>query len=730
MDQSYEGQAEEKGPRLSKPYLDMIRESETAFRSYQERCDTIDKRYANLDQMAEALGDREFQIFWANMEVLKPSIYQRAPRPVVDTRHTDGGEVPRKAAEILERALAYDVEADALHETLIEVRDDLAIAGRGVAWVLDDGRCIHVDRRDFVHEPARKWSEVGWIARRAWLTRERGVERFGDVFKQAKCEYVKDKNDSGNGDYRPTDKKAQVWEVWSRADQSVCWVTEGIAEVLDEQPPLIDVQGFWPCPKPAYGTTERRKLIPVPDYVYYRDQIDEINEMTARISDLAESLRLKGFYAGGASEIGEAIEAAMKATDNKALLVPVSSFAALGGQGLRDAIVWLPVQDVANVITACVELRRQLIQDVYEITGLSDIMRGATNASETATAQNLKAQYGSVRVRERQAEMIRVARDVLRIKAEVYAETVPGAELAQMAQMQFPTQQEAMMQMQQAQAAGQQAKPPVTLEQVDALLKDQKLRPFVLEVESDSTIAPNEEAEKASRIEFITAVGGFISQAGAMVAAQPQTAGFAAEMLKFTAGAFRAGRELGGAIDDFAEQIKAMAQPKQGPTPEQMAAQQAAQQAQMDAQAKDREIGIKEFEAQTRAQAKQAELALKSRELDMKEADAKAKAAAELAQMGLPADFEFGSQMQHVAAMGQAVNEIKASGEQTNAALMQSHAQLANAITALGQVMMAPKRVVRGPGGEVLGVEANGVVRMVQRGPDGELAGLAPPQGA
>lgn len=728
MDQSYEGQDKATGPRLSKPYQDMIREAETAFRSYQERCDTIDKRYANLDQMAEALGDREFQIFWANMEVLKPSIYQRAPRPVVDTRHTDGGEVPRKAAELLERVLAWDVEADDLHEMLIEVRDDLAIAGRGVAWVLDDGRCIHVDRRDFVHEPARKWSEVGWIARRAWLTREQGVERFGDVFRQAKCEYVKDKNDNGNGDYRPTDKKSQVWEVWSRADQSVCWVTEGIAEVLDEQPPLIDVEGFWPCPKPAYGTVERRKLIPVPDYVYYRDQIDEINEMTARISDLAESLRLKGFYAGGASEIGEAIEAAMKATDNKALLVPVSSFAALGGQGLKDSIVWLPVSDVASVITACVELRRQLIQDVYEITGLSDIMRGATNASETATAQNLKAQYGSVRVRERQAEMVRIARDVLRLKAEVYAETVPGQELAQMAQMTFPTAQEAAMQAQQAQAQGQKPKDVVTLEQVDALLKDQKTRPFVLDVESDSTIAPNEEAEKQSRIEFITAVGSFISQAGQMVALRPETAPFAAEMLKFTAGAFRAGRELGGAIDEFAAQLEASAQPK-GPTPQEQAAQAQAQQAQADAQIKAREVGVKEFAAQSDAQAKQAELALKERELAFAEAQAQAKSNAELAALGLPPGFDFGGQAQMIQAMGQAVGEIKDSGAQTNAALAQSHAQLSDALMALSNAMMAPKRVVRGPNGEVLGVEANGVTRMVARGPSGELAGLAAPQG-
>ena len=555
-------------PRESRKYLAWIKEAEKAFASYQSRCDSIDKKYASLKDLAEASGDREFQIFWANLEVLKPTVYSRAPVPVVSPRHRDTKELHRTASELLERVLVVDAEMDDLHETLVQVRDDLAIGARGVPWVLDTGECIHVNRRDFVHEPARKWKEVGWVARRAYMTMKEGKARFGEIFSKAKCERMKGRED-GDDDYEG-EKKAQVWEKWCKAEGIVVWVTEGVDTVLDEQPPMIDVKGFYPCPRPAYGTLERDTLKPVPDYVYYRDQVDEINELTARISSLSESLRLKGFYASGVSEIGEAIESAIRATDNKAVLVPVSNLAALGGVSLKDSIIWLPVREVAEVIAALVELRKQMIADVYEITGLSDIMRGSTEASETATAQNLKAQYGSVRVRERQAEMVRIARDVLRIKAEIYAETMPADQLALMAQMDIPTQQAVMQQGQQAQMQGQQIDTSkiVTLEAVDQLLKSQKLRPFVLEVESDSTIAPDEEAEKASRMEFITAVGGFIQQASAMVAAQPQTAPFAAEMLKFTAGAFRAGRELSGAIDQFAEQLKAVAAQPQEPPPD------------------------------------------------------------------------------------------------------------------------------------------------------------------
>ena len=42
----------------------------------------------------------------------------------------------------------------------------------------------HLDRADFLHEPARKWQEVGWVAKRAWLTRAEVRKGFGDEGEQ------------------------------------------------------------------------------------------------------------------------------------------------------------------------------------------------------------------------------------------------------------------------------------------------------------------------------------------------------------------------------------------------------------------------------------------------------------------------------------------------------------------------------------------------------------------
>ena len=617
----------------SRLWLERIKAAEKAFSRWNTKSDNIEKKYADLESMADIRGDREFKIFWANLEVLKPTVYERAPRPVVMPRHSDGGEVIRVASELVERVLEMDVDQDDLHDTLVMVRDDLCMSSRGVAWVLDDASCIHVDRHDFLHEPGRKWQEVGWVARRAYLTLEEGTERFGDAFKHAKREKM-DRDDQE--DYESSEKKAQVWEIWDRVTGQVIWVTNEVDTALDVQDPMIDVKGFFPCPRPAYGTLEPRTLKPVPDFVYYRDQVDEINELTARMSSLSESLRMRGFYASGAKEVGEAIETAMKMTDNNTVLVPVSNFAALGGAALKDAIVWLPVREVAEVISQLVLLRRQLIEDVYEITGLSDIMRGSTEAQETLGAQQLKAQFGNVRVRSKQGEIVRIARDVLRIKGEIFAEQYPGQELLQMAGKQLPSQADVegeVIKYRQAAAMAQQQgqQPPeqpdfqsiVTIEAVDALLKNERLRPFLLEIESDSTIAADEEAEKQSRIEFVGAVGSFIQQAGAMVAQQPETAPFAAEMLKFAAGGFRAGRDLGGAIDEFAKQVTAKAQQSsQGPSPEQMAAQQEAQAKQQETQLKVAGMQAQMQRDERRAQLDEARLkldiAVKSQEAGIK----------------------------------------------------------------------------------------------------------------
>lgn len=635
------GEGKAPAARSAKAWLKLIDDAERAFELYQDKCDNIDKLYANLERLGNVARDREMQLFWANIGVLGPSIYSRPPVPVVVPRFKDRRAIPRVASELLERCSIVGLESR-IDGVMRLIRDDLTVNGRGVSWLRYEasGRgedfkehvCVeHKDRRHFVHDPQIKWDDVDWVAAKSFLTKEEMRKRFratsGEAYKSATYTKRKEPND----DYDDGKQKAAVWELWSKSKNLVVWVAEGCELLLDHGAPHLTLEGFFPCPRPAYATLQRRSLIPVPDLLFYKDQLEEINELTARIGALCDSLKVRGFYPSGAGDLSDAIEAAVKNAADNQLLVPVSNWAMVGNGGVKDMIVWLPIDQVAAVLKEVIALRKELMQDVYEITGLSDIMRGQTEASETLGAQQLKSEYGSVRIRDRRDEMVRVARDIVRIAAEIMAENFQPQTLLDMSQLEIATdaqvaqriaplaqqarqlqaelleaqrdpemQQMAAENPQQAQQIigqanqhlqglqGQIAKirETPTIEQAIGLLREQRIRPFVLDIETDSTIAPDENAQKQRATEFVTAIGGFMKEALPLVQTVPQASTMAAETLKYVASQFRAGRSLEAAIDDFADQLAQMASQPKPPSPEAIKAQADAKAAEAEAQEK------------------------------------------------------------------------------------------------------------------------------------------------
>ena len=387
------------------------------------------------------------------------------------------------------------------------------------------------------------------------------------------------------------------------------WVANGCEDILDEDEPHLDLQNFFPCPRPAYGTLQRGSLVPVPDVMQYRDQLEEINLLTARIHALSDALEAKGFYPAGGAELAEAVQAAVAARTDGRMLVPIANWAAFGGT--KDIIVWMPIDMISTTITACVALRKQIIDDIYQITGMADIMRGDTDPNETLGAQQMKAQYGTTRIRDKQQELARVARDLVEITSEIITEKFDGETIIEMSQTQLPQKKDIEQQARQiqqqihqqvAQAQQQQLPPPgppgqpgqpsppdphqqlqqaiqaavaqlqqlqqqPTIEQVLKLLKDSRVKSFVLDIETDSTIMADEMAEKQSRTEFMQVMGGMLQQMGALITADPKSATLCGELLKFGLAPYRVGRQLDGAIDEFVEQVKAKGDQGKGDDP-------------------------------------------------------------------------------------------------------------------------------------------------------------------
>ena len=650
-------------PKKATAWINLLNESEDAFEDWNKHCDNIDEWYANLERLSQTKREKQFQMFWANCEVIKPSIYAQPPKVVVVPKFHDRRPVYQAASEVLERSTSVAFDLTHIDDVMKLLRDDLVLTGRGVPWCRYEGKgegyydtervCIDFKhRRDFLHSISRCWYEVSWVAAASYMTRSQARDRFrpysGDTYQDAEYRVDKEHERLGGADNR---ERAKFWEIWDKANRRVVWVAEGCEEILDEDDAHIELQGFFPCPQPAYGTLQRGSLVPVPDAMQYRDQMEEINELTGRIHALSKALQVKGFYPGGSPELSDAIQLALAINSPERVLVPISNWAAFGGT--KEVIIWMPIVEIAQTITNLVELRKQIIDDIYQITGLSDIMRGATDARETLGAQQLKTQFGSTRIRDRQQELVRVARDLVAIVSDIICEKFDPVTIIEMSQTQLPT---AAMQRQQAQQLREQldnqiqglamaqenpqfqqvaqANPQLpallqrgqqmiqtgekaiadivgrpNFDQVMKFLRDNRARAFVLDIETDSTIVIDENTEKQRRGEFIGVLAQLLPQLAQMIMQEPQTAEFCGEVLKFATAPFRAGRSLEGAIDGLVEQMK---QKASGPRPDDPAT--AAGKVQL-------QIEQMKLEAKTRTD--QAELALKAQELQMKDAHAR-----------------------------------------------------------------------------------------------------------
>ncbi|MDE3021962.1 MAG: molecular chaperone [Pseudomonadota bacterium] len=568
----------------SKDWFNALELSKKELKPWVNRGEKIVKRYR--DERGEFGGGKRYNILWSNIRTLLPAVYAKKPRAQADRRYKDADPVGRCASEILERSLQYEIDQYSDFDSSLRhsVLDRL-LPGRGVAWVRyeptyeqsEEGEQItddveieqtlvneqspvdYVFWKDFRHSPARTWEEVTWIARRVYMDKKEGIDRFGEEFANAPMTHEPVGMDDMKRDGMDTEsmKKAVVWEIWDKSTKAVYWVAEGFAETLDEKPDPLGLDGFFPCPKPLFATLSTDSLVPVADFVLYQDQADEIDTLTERIGKLTEACKVVGVYDASQTGISRMLQ---EGVDNR--LIPVDTWAAFGERGgLKGTIDFMPLDMVVNALGQLYQAREASKQVIYEVTGLSDIIRGASVASETATAQQIKSQYASLRLKEMQSDVARFASDILRIKAQIMCSFYSPQTLVDMS---------GMAQTQDAQY----------LPQAFELLKNNVLRNFRIEVETDSLVELDEVQEKQDRMEFLTAASGFIEKA---VQAPPELAPLLGEMLMFGVRSFKAGKGMEASLEKFIKNANEQAkQPKpQQPNPEMLKLQAAQQSEQM-----------------------------------------------------------------------------------------------------------------------------------------------------
>lgn len=588
----------------------------------------------------------EYNILFSNTETLSPALYNTTPRPEVKRKYKDEDAIAKAATVVTQRLLEYYIDDgqgdttafdDLMRQSVLES----LVPGRGVTRYKFDakvegdqgaekaygervcGEFVSWDRILFGY--ARTWERLPWLAFEHHMTEAEVEKNFLElkgelVFEDSDLTEGVDgeKADKTDGEGAKGEKLACIYEIWDKERRKVIFVSPCFKQdYMKEVDDPLDLTGFFPVPKTLQLVQKISSMVPTPLYRMYEDQARELNIITVRLNKLIAACRVRGAF--DASVKG--LEEVLSAEDNR--MLPIDNVAALANmQGLEKAIWLFPIDKIIGVIQQLYVARQQIKGVIFEITGIADIMRGSSQASETLGAQEIKNQWGTLRLKRSQKEVMRYVRDSLRIVAEISVTKLPASVVKKMTNVPYPLaeekqaaevqvqqiQQEAQMLAQQAamqaQATGQPPQPPQppqippelqsilglpTLEEVLDLLKNDQLRSYRVDIETNSTVDAEATEDKQNISELLNAMAQFLNGVAPLIEQGILPFEAAKSMLLTIARRFRFG-------DEVEEQLKLMAQPKPKEDPKAQAEQAKMQQElekgkmEMAASAEDREF--------------------------------------------------------------------------------------------------------------------------------------------
>lgn len=569
-----------------------------------------------------------FNILYSNTETLLPALFSQAPRPVVQRRFKDEDPIGKAASLAGQRMLEFlcdtNVEGyETFEESMTCATLDALLPGRGNVSIKYDAEVLEpADGSDAVPVVewetvctdsrawdkmyfgyARKWSKVPWIAYEEYLDEGEAERLFGKEVA-AKINYTEGEEGDDEPDERGTGtggrdeaekergsrKTALVYQIWDRAGgKKIRYISPAYNDgYLDVKEDPLGISGFFNCPRPLQFLKKSNDLLPVALYKLYENQAKELNRITTRIQKIVQALKVRGVYDGS---LGEEIEKVLKEDDNG--LVPTDKGSSLAAEGGLDKAIWLmPLEKLIVVLQQLFAAREQAKRVIYEITGVSDILRGASVASETLGAQKIKESWGTMRLKRLQKEVQRYARDTLRIMLEVAASKLSARTWAQATGLPFITaeqKQQAQMIVSASQEMGQEPDPQALAilqapgwDDVLALLKDNIQRSYHVDIETNSTIDAEATEDQKNIAEVMNAIAQFLNGIGPMVEKGVMPFEVAQTMLLTIVRRFRFGV-------DVEDQIKAMKAP-----PPQDDGDKQAQQAEMQMRQQEGELKLKE----------------------------------------------------------------------------------------------------------------------------------------
>lgn len=607
---------------------------------WRKQAAEVEKIYSD-DRKSTDTNEKRMNMFTADTVNAEALLYGRVPQTDVSRKYQDSGdEVGRVAAMAMQRVLNGDIErpndrfaaccghalSDHLRTNfgLLRFRYDFKTkkvkGSPAVSKQTADGQVVNIPAvedheevvwedviseychwRDVKWSPCKVWEEARWIAFRVQMTRRELKARFKEgarVTLDAKKTDMDDDDSADGGPRSPWDR-ADVWEIWSKEHGKVFWYVKGWKRILDVQDDPLELEDFWPCPKPIVAWITTTRFRPKPEYLIAQDSYRAIDHLTTRIDLLVSALRVLGIYDDGMQELQDLLDST---EENR--MVPVANWASVASEkgGLEGAVSWFPLDQVVAVLEQLRQQRQSEIDLNHEITGHADIMRGTLeNPGETATASRAKVKFASKRIQRKQDMFSEFVSRAQCIRAEIICKRFSAETIRARSNIEYTED---------AQLA----------DEAIALLKEEGIESFRITVKSEALALPDYAEMKQDRTEFMTAMSGVIAS---LVKLPPVAMPILPELavaLKWYASGFRGAVEIESAMDRMAKKLEKVSQqpPPAGDQGDQtkVEAQKLKnegdqQRIQMEAQNRSQEIAQE-------SQAKKDEIALQA-EFDMKQ---------------------------------------------------------------------------------------------------------------
>lgn len=577
-------------------------------RYYGEERELLSRRV-----VGDAIDDKTY-LAHSTVDTMRPVIYSQPPSAIVRRRFGGAGEddpVDKVAAEVVQRLLSYLIERTDFDYTMGKARDDWMIPGRGHCRVLYDAEIVEEEVqdpisgaidvqqvvrseqvyaaywpwRDIVLSPATSEQTRRWCAYRHYMGRDEATRRFGEEIaaqlsytvapqddegsNQPEANQWQDSDEEGQPDSADTRPRAVIWEIWIREGRKVLWLSATYQNgLLKEEEDPLQFEDFWDFPKPLLATVKGETSVPRPDMVYWAPHLDAIDLANKKLNGVLRALQVVGFYPGNSQEL---LNTALEGDKTKPKLIAIPDLAAFVEQGGMSTFVqWFPIEQFVAAAQQFMVLIEAKKQQLFEGSGVSDVMRGASDPTETATAQRIKGRYGGLRVSEKQRRMGLFCRDTLRMMAEAAVEHFDETTVAAITQIDLPwTEEERALRSMIVPGPDGQPQPVdpsfkdqgASWETVMQLLRSDLLRKYAISIETDSTIIEDEQEDREARVQFLTAFAGFAETLAPMVQGGLLDMASVKALLLFGIRGFRKARMLEYMIEDLPEEA-----PQQGPS--------------------------------------------------------------------------------------------------------------------------------------------------------------------